>query len=78
MNIRVAAVKIAPDGTALPRKGRTVLEPGDMIRLTIAGGAGFGPPGERDIERVIEDLRNEIISEDAANNLYGLDRRKGQ
>ena len=75
---RSGAVKIAPDGTALPRKGRTVLEPGDMIRLTIAGGAGFGPPGEREVERVIEDLRNEIISADTASSIYGLDRRKAQ
>ena len=75
---RSGAVKIAPDGTALPRKGRTILEPGDMIRLTIAGGAGFGPPGEREVERVIEDLRNEIISADAARTIYGLERRKAQ
>ena len=72
---RAGAARTAPGEHALPRKGRTVLEPGDVISLTTAGGGGFGPPGERDTARVLEDLRNEIVSEEAARTIYGLDRR---
>jgi N-methylhydantoinase B len=75
---RSGAVKVAPDGRSLPRKGRTILEPRDVTRLSIAGGAGFGPPAGRDVERVIEDLRNGIISEEAARTVYGLDQQGGQ
>ena len=73
---RAGAVKTEPGERALPRKGRTILQPGDVIRLTTAGGGGFGSPDERDAGRVLEDLRNEIVSEDAALTIYGLDRRK--
>ena len=73
---RAAAIKTAPGGRVLPEKGRTVLDPGDVIRLTTAGGGGFGRPEERDVERVTEDLRNELISEAAANNTYGLNGRR--
>ena len=75
---RARAVKIAPDDSVLPEKGRTVLDPGDVIKLTTAGGGGFGPPSERDTGRVLDDLRNELISEDAAGAVYGLDLRDGQ
>lgn len=73
---RARAARIRPEKELLPRKGRTVLSPGDFIELTTAGGGGFGNPEERDIDKVKEDLRNDLISEDAANNLYGLKKRK--
>ena len=75
---RAGAAKTAPGDGVLPEKGRTVLDPGDVIRLSTAGGGGFGRPEERDVERVTEDLRNELISEAAANAVYGLDGRRRQ
>jgi len=69
--------QIGPGERVLPQKGRTLLEPRDLIRLTIAGGGGFGPPEERDPQAVLEDLRNEIISEEAAHTVYGLPRGNG-
>ena len=74
---RTGATRTAPTDRALPGKGRTVLDPGDVIRLVTAGGGGFGSPEERDIDRVAEDLRNELISEDAARDVYGLERQSG-
>ena len=72
---RSGGAQIGPHERVLPQKGRTLLEPGDLIRLTTSGGGGFGPPKERDPRAVLEDLRNEVISEEAARTVYGLDRR---
>ena len=75
---RAGATRIAPDDRVLPEKGRTVLDPDDVIHLVTAGGGGYGRPEERDADRVVEDLRNELISEDAAREVYGLDGRGGR
>ena len=68
-------MRTAPTDRALPEKGRTVLDPGDVIRLVTAGGGGFGNPEERDADRVAEDLHNELITETAARETYGLEQR---
>ena len=68
----------AKDERALPSKGRTALGPGEVIHLVTAGGGGYGDPEERDLELVREDLRNELISETAAKEIYGLDRRSAR
>ena len=74
---RAGAARISPSDRALPEKGRTVLDHGEIIRLVTAGGGGFGKPEERDVDLVTEDLRNELISEAAARDVYGLGRRGG-
>ena len=66
---------VAPDDAVLPEKGRTALEPGEVIRLVTGGGGGYGKPEERDLDQVVEDLRNGYISEAAAREVYGLDQR---
>lgn len=48
------------------------LSPGDRIRLERPGGAGFGDPQERDAERVLTDVRNGIVSIEAARDVYGV------
>lgn len=63
------------DERTLPSKGRTALGPGEVIHLVTAGGGGYGEPEERDLELVINDLRNNLISETAAKEIYGIDRR---
>lgn len=57
----------------LPAKGRTVFKPGDVVRLRYAGGGGYGPPRDRDRARVLEDLKNELITPEAAKSVYGLE-----
>ena len=59
----------------LPRKGRTQLMPGDIIRLGYPGGGGYGHPEERDLQSIQEDLRNEIITQEAADKIYLLNKR---
>jgi N-methylhydantoinase B len=56
----------------LPRKARTMLQPGDVLALRYAGGGGYGDPRERDRALVRADLRNGVISAEAARTLYGL------
>ncbi len=51
---------------ALPPKGRVMLEPGDVVEITCAGGGGFGPPQARDPALVAEDLLQGYVSASAA------------
>ena len=66
------AEKVVGEGP-VPRKGRTQLMPGEVIKLSFAGGGGYGPPKERDRQKVLEDLQDGLISEAAARDVYGLD-----
>jgi N-methylhydantoinase B len=47
-----------------------------VIRFERSGGAGFGPPSERDPEAVRDDVRNGYISADAAIAIYQQPREK--
>ncbi len=49
-----------------------LLNAGDRISYRTAGGGGYGAPGERDRELVAEELREGLISAEAAFDLYGL------
>lgn len=60
-------------GDPIPAKGRTVLKPGDVVTLRYAGGGGYGPPKDRDRAQVLDDLRNGLITPDAARNIYDLE-----
>ncbi len=40
----------------LPSKTRFKLRKGDIVRVVVGGGGGFGPPGERQIEAIRHDL----------------------
>lgn len=59
------------DETPLPAKGRTVLHPGDKLRIKYAGGGGYGPPAERNRKLLESDLRNGLVSERSAREDYG-------
>jgi N-methylhydantoinase B/oxoprolinase/acetone carboxylase alpha subunit len=50
-----------------------VLHRGDELRYRSAGGGGFGPPDERDRGAIREDLREGLVTLDAARDLYGYD-----
>jgi len=49
------------------------LNEGDLIRIHTANGGGYGDPKRRPRERVLDDLKNELISLDEATHVYGLD-----
>jgi N-methylhydantoinase B/oxoprolinase/acetone carboxylase alpha subunit len=44
----------------------------DEVVLTVPGGGGFGPPGERPREAVLADVRDGLVSPEAARDIYGL------
>jgi N-methylhydantoinase B len=48
------------------------LKAGDVVRHIMAGAGGYGWPFERDIERVVRDLRDEKVSVAAARDQYGV------
>lgn len=48
--------------------------PGEQIVVRLPGGGGWGDPLERSREAVVADLRAELISKEAAVEIYGLDR----
>jgi N-methylhydantoinase B len=53
------------------------LDPGDAITLRAGGGGGFGPPEERDPEKVAQDVLQGYVSRAAAEKIYrvALDER---
>ena len=53
-------------------KGRQTVPAGDAIRLELPGGGGFGDPKKRDPQRVADDVRDGLISEEEARCDYGV------
>jgi N-methylhydantoinase B len=49
-----------------------VLERGDVIEIHTSGGGGYGDPRERPREAVLADVRDGLVSEAAARDVYGL------
>src|SRR4051812_20790827 len=46
------------------------LRPGDAVILRAGGGGGFGPPHERDPQRVADDVAQGYVSHESALNAY--------
>jgi len=55
-----------PNANVLMKK----LNPGDAITLRAGGGGGFGPPEERDPEKVAHDVRQGYVSRRVADEVY--------
>jgi len=49
------------------------LNPGDAFTLRAGGGGGFGPPLERDPDRVAYDVRQCYVNPEAARTIYGVE-----
>lgn len=69
----LARIEIERDGEVIPvaSKQMQVLKKGDIVVLYSSGGGGYGDPAERAPEAIADDLRNGLISLDAARELYG-------
>nr|MBA3414350.1 hydantoinase B/oxoprolinase family protein [Chloroflexia bacterium] len=52
---------------------RVVVTEGDLIVLNSAGGGGYGPPAERPLDLVAEDVRQGFVSAAAAARDYGYE-----
>lgn len=60
------------DGQFIHPKSKAVLQKGDQLDICYPGGGGFGPPSERDRSAVKEDLKEGLISAEAARKFYGF------
>ena len=58
--------------STLPAKFTMTMKRGDVLHHVQPGGGGFGDPLERDPARVLDDVRNEKISVEAARRDYGV------
>jgi N-methylhydantoinase B len=56
---------------SLPSKLTMTIRKGDMFRHEVAGAGGYGDPLERDPSSVERDVRNELVSRQAARDDYG-------
>ena len=67
-------VRIDKDGKEHPYPAVMVcdLEQGELLRARDQGGGGYGPPVEREPERVLKDVENYIISQETARSVYGV------
>lgn len=68
------ALGVTVDGEArlLPAKVTMTMRCGDVFRHEQAGPGGWGDPLEREPARVLRDLRNELVSLEAARHDYGV------
>jgi N-methylhydantoinase B len=48
------------------------IRPRGQLELLSGGGGGYGPPEDRDIQRVIEDVRLGYVTVEGARNDYGV------
>jgi N-methylhydantoinase B len=58
-------------GAKLKGKGFQMVPPGDRLVVRTPGGAGIGPATERSSEALARDLRDELVTREAANQHYG-------
>jgi N-methylhydantoinase B len=56
----------------LPAKSRTTFDGGDVYVYLQSGGGGYGDPVRRDPERVLADIRHELVSPETARSIYGV------
>lgn len=71
--VRRGATTLWPGGvTGTGKAARFPLRRGDVIQFDKWGGGGYGDPLDRDLERVLEDVREGYISGDHAAEVYGV------
>ncbi|HEY7202846.1 MAG TPA: hydantoinase B/oxoprolinase family protein [Methylomirabilota bacterium] len=61
-----------PDARELPGKLTMTMKRGDVFRHEQPGPGGWGDPLERDPDRILKDVRNELVSVPAARDDYGV------
>ena len=69
-----ASYLINPEGCSveLGSKVTVELDPGDVLSFRTSGGGGYGPPEERDPQRVLHDVRAGKINVGRARTVYGV------
>ena len=54
------------------RVPHTPLQEGSLVRIVTGGGGGYGPPTERDPDRVLNDVLDDLITPAQARTIYGV------
>jgi N-methylhydantoinase B len=61
------------DRRMLPSKATNLpVEAGDVLRLGVSGGGGYGDPFDRDPQMVVRDIHHGLVSPDGARRDYGV------
>lgn len=60
------------DGSVPHAKTKYILKAGQKVILELPGGGGFYPPIERDVQMVLEDVINGLVSPGQARETYGV------
>jgi len=60
------------DEDALASKSTTKLDVDDVVSVQTPGGGGYGDPLERDVDAVLENVRDEKVSLEKASETYGV------
>ncbi len=69
-----------PDGKVLVPRSKDIVDQipeGTIYHQIAGGGGGFGNPKEREVEKVVEEVKNEILSREAARDWYGVVLKPG-
>ena len=69
---RIAEYVHVRDGVETRLSSKTTLDlvPGDVISVRTCGGGGYGPPEERDPERVLRDVVEDRVTAERARDVY--------
>jgi N-methylhydantoinase B/oxoprolinase/acetone carboxylase alpha subunit len=65
--------EVLMNGERLERFPPLEFRPGDVCVIRVPGGGGFGPPHEREPERVRQDVRLGLVTPQAAREVYGVE-----
>ena len=60
------------EGTRYQKATGLWIKPGGELELLSGGGGGYGPPEDREIERVVEDIRLGYVTAEGARRDYGV------
>ena len=68
-----------PDGREKVPLSKDIIEDipaGTVYHQIASGGGGFGPPRERELDKVLQDVKNEVVSAKQAQEVYGVSAGK--
>ncbi len=68
-----APTVLSVDGTTMPPKARATVAAGAKLTIHYAGGGGYGDPHKRNPESIAADIKNGLVSSEAARRDYGFE-----
>jgi N-methylhydantoinase B len=56
----------------LSSKATRTIKRDDIVRIVVAGGGGYGDPGQRSLEAIQHDLESGLMTRSHADAVYGV------